>query len=98
MGPEHADRVYARIPRGSFAMGSLEGQDDEAPIHVVTVDAFELAIYPVTRADYATFLSATRYPEPRDWHTAEFHPPDYDRSGMGTRSSRRRRRTTISVG
>jgi sulfatase modifying factor 1 len=82
MGPEHAVRVYAQIPAGSFAMGSLDGQEDEAPVHVVTVDAFELAIYPVTRAEYATFLSATRYPEPRDWHSAEFQQPDYPVIGV----------------
>ena len=32
-GTRHADRVYAQIPGGSFAMGSLDGQEDEAPVH-----------------------------------------------------------------
>ena len=34
-------------------MGSDEGQDDEKPVHRVWVDAFELAVYPVTEAQYA---------------------------------------------
>ena len=82
MGSEHADRVYAQIPGGAFAMGSLDGQEDEAPVHVVTVDAFELAIYPVTRAEYTAFLSATRHPEPRDWHAEQFQPADYPVVGV----------------
>lgn len=63
-------------------MGSLDGQEDEAPVHDVTVDAFELAVYPVTRAEYDAFLRATRYPEPRDWHAAEFLPLDYPAVGV----------------
>jgi formylglycine-generating enzyme required for sulfatase activity len=43
-------------------MGSLDGQEDEAPVHVVAVDAFELAIYPVTRAEYAA-TGRTRHVE-----------------------------------
>jgi formylglycine-generating enzyme len=73
---------FALVPGGSFAMGSLEGQDDEAPVHIVTVDSFELAIYPVTRVEYAAFLAATRYPEPRDWHAPEFQAPDYPVVGV----------------
>lgn len=68
--------TFARIPGGAFAMGSAAGQEDEAPVHEVTVEAFDLAVYPVTRADYTVFLSATRHPEPRDWHAAAFEPPD----------------------
>ena len=53
-------------------MGSEEGQADERPIHRVWVDAFEMARYPVTRAEYATFLAATAHPEPREWHRPIF--------------------------
>lgn len=59
--------VFARIPSGAFAMGSAEGQDDEAPVHVVHVDAFELAAFPVSVAEYAAFLDATGYTTPREW-------------------------------
>lgn len=59
---------WAHIPAGRFVMGSREGQDDEQPEHAVWVDAFDLAVYPVTRAEYARFLDDTRHEAPRDWH------------------------------
>src|SRR5215210_1884622 len=63
-------------------MGSLEGQEDERPLHTVNVDAFELAMYPVTRADYEAFITATRHPPPRDWHAPEFQHPDHPVVGV----------------
>ena len=48
-------------------MGSADGSDDERPVHRVWVDAFELAVYPVTCGEYAAFLAATRHEAPRDW-------------------------------
>jgi formylglycine-generating enzyme required for sulfatase activity len=57
-------------------MGSAEGQEDEAPIHVVSVDAFEMAMTPVTREEYAAFIQATNHPAPREWLSPEFQQPD----------------------
>ena len=53
-------------------MGSDRGQDDERPVHIVHVDAFEMAIYPVTRVQYARFIEATGHDAPRDWHDPAF--------------------------
>jgi formylglycine-generating enzyme len=61
---------FAAIPSGWFLMGSDEGQDDEAPVHRVWVDAFDLAVYPVTQAQYAQFLRETSHEVPRDWAPA----------------------------
>ena len=58
---------FASIPGGSFGMGSDDGQEDERPVHRVWVDAFELAIYPVTCAQYGVFMAATGHEAPRDW-------------------------------
>ena len=58
---------FVPVPSGAFLMGSDAGQDDERPVHRVHVDAFEMAIHPVTRADYARFLEATAHQQPRDW-------------------------------
>ena len=55
------------VPAGAFLMGSDGGQDDERPPHRVHVDAFAMAIFPVTRADYISFLDATGHAAPRDW-------------------------------
>lgn len=48
-------------------MGSDGGPEDESPVHRVWVDAFELAIYPVTCGEYAAFLRATGHDLPREW-------------------------------
>jgi len=58
---------FVRIPGGQFLMGSDEGQADEQPRHRVWVDAFDLAVYPVTHEQYAAFLEATGHAPPRDW-------------------------------
>ena len=42
---------FSPIPAGTFLMGSDAGQEDERPVHRVRVDAFEMAIHPVTRAE-----------------------------------------------
>jgi formylglycine-generating enzyme required for sulfatase activity len=67
---------FVRIPAGSFKMGSASGQEDEAPVHDVYVDAFEMAVYPVTRLAYAEFLRATAHVLPREWSVAAFDKPE----------------------
>lgn len=62
---------FVRIPAGLFEMGSTEGQEDEAPVHSVYVDAFELATYPVTVDEYAAFLRSTGHATPKEWGAPE---------------------------
>lgn len=57
-------------------MGSDEGQADERPIHRVWVDAFEMAVHPVTRVPYGEFVAATDHPLPREWDNPLFAQPD----------------------
>ncbi len=64
-----------RIPEGWFRMGCETGRDEEKPVHRVWVDAFELAAYQVTNADYAHFLAATNHPQPLHWDDPKFHHP-----------------------
>ena len=61
------DDGFAAIPAGWFQMGSDDGSDDERPVHRVWIDAFEVALYPVTCADYDRFLRVTSHEPPRDW-------------------------------
>jgi len=68
--------AFASIPGGWFTMGTELGQDDERPPHRVFVDAFELGVFPVTRAEYERFVSATKHEPPRDWSHALFAQPD----------------------
>ncbi len=81
-GGGRGDGEYVRVPAGSFAMGSLEGQEDEAPVHLVWVDAFEMAIHPVTRGGYEAFIAATEHALPREWYAPEFQPSDYPVVGI----------------
>ncbi len=47
-----------RVEGGSFMMGSDNGEDNEKPVHKVTVPAFYIGKYEVTNAQYAAFLNA----------------------------------------
>ena len=59
------------LPGGTFAMGSDDGRADERPVHNVFVGPFALGRYPVTNAEYAVFLRATGWPEPKAWGLTE---------------------------
>jgi sulfatase modifying factor 1 len=67
---------FSAIPGGSFLMGSDAGQDDERPVHHVHVDAFQMSVYPVTRAEYRDFLDDTGHEHPRDWSDVAFTGDD----------------------
>src|SRR5688572_15564289 len=74
--------TFRRIPAGRFRMGSDRGQDDERPVHSVYVDAFEMAVYPVTRLDYSRFIDATGHDAPRDWDDPSFAGDDLPAVGV----------------
>lgn len=44
------------IPAGEFLMGSERGYPNERPVHRVFVDAFALALHPVTNRRYEQFV------------------------------------------
>src|SRR5207248_7105119 len=68
--------AFATIPAGRFTMGTDRGQEDERPPHHVFLDSFELAVYPITRAEYGEFVSATGHELPKDWLHPSFAQPD----------------------
>src|SRR5262245_48441279 len=53
---------FVRIPAGSFTMGWAHGAPSERPPHVVWVDAFAIAVTPVTNADFARYRAAVGAP------------------------------------
>ena len=70
--------AWVEIPGGSFLMGAQkakpdepgydpEAQDDESPVHRVTVSPFRLSRHPVTNAEYAAFVEETGKEPPRHW-------------------------------
>ncbi len=70
------DPEMRRIPEGYFQMGCDAGRDDEKPAHRVWVDAFDLAAYQTTNAEYARFLQDTGHPPPAHWNDANFSKPE----------------------
>jgi sulfatase modifying factor 1 len=68
--------AFAPIAGGWFTMGTQLGHEDERPPHRVFIDAFELGVCPVTRAEYECFVDATRHEPPRDWSHPPFARPD----------------------
>jgi formylglycine-generating enzyme len=74
-GSRFAEPRMVAIPEGWFPMGYERGRDDEKPVHRVWIDRFELAIYQVTRAEYAHFLGETGRPAPPFWGDANFQEP-----------------------
>jgi formylglycine-generating enzyme required for sulfatase activity len=60
------------IPAGEFLMGSdpkkdKGAYDDEQPQHTLYLPDYWIAKMPVTNAQYAAFVQATRYKAPRHW-------------------------------
>jgi formylglycine-generating enzyme required for sulfatase activity len=68
--------AFAPIVGGWFTMGTQLGYEDERPPHAVFVDRFELGVCPVTRAEYESFVNATRHELPRDWSQPSFAQAD----------------------
>lgn len=61
-----------KIPGGTYTVGSDEGlYDDEAPLHKVTLEPFNLAQYPVTNAEWRVFMNVRGYDDTRWWPTSE---------------------------
>ncbi len=58
------------IPAGEFPLGTEDGfWSDEEPVHPVRLEAFEIARFPVTRAEYRRFVEAGGYDDERWWAT-----------------------------
>jgi iron(II)-dependent oxidoreductase len=57
------------VPAGPFVMGTTNcwAYDNEKPEHEVDVDGFWIDVAPVTNAEYAAFVAAGGYDDPRWW-------------------------------
>ena len=64
------------IPAGYFQMGCESGRDDEKPVHRVWVDAFQLAAFQTTNAEYGRFIESTRRGTPSLWSDPDFNHPE----------------------
>lgn len=69
------------LSAGKFAMGSPKDEagreENEGPVHDVTVRSFALGKYPVTKGEFARFVSATGYKTDAEKNTPiPFQPPE----------------------
>ena len=77
------------VPAGSFMMGSKKGDDDEKPVHRVTIGRpFAVGMYEVTRGEFDRFVEETGYSTGDECYTYEsegfFGDPELkERSGRG---------------
>ncbi len=60
-GSDTSPTGMARIPGGTFAMGSNEHYPEEAPAHNVRIDAFWMDRHAVTNVEFKRFVDATGY-------------------------------------
>ena len=63
------------FPAREFLMGSETGQENERPLHRVSLDAFALAKCQVTNTEYRLFLNDTGSAPPACWNDADFNHP-----------------------
>jgi sulfatase modifying factor 1 len=73
---EESVPAFVRISAGWFLMGCDAGQDNEKPVHRVWVDAFLLAAFQVTNAEYANFLRDTASHPPPFWTDSALNHPE----------------------
>ncbi len=67
------------IPVGSFEMGDhfSEGEEDELPVHKVTLDAFYMDTHEVTVGQFKQFVNQTGYDYDHMWNdVAKYSPGD----------------------
>jgi formylglycine-generating enzyme required for sulfatase activity len=63
------------VPGGTFVMGDDLGLPDQRPAHRVTVCAFAMARFAVTRAEYQVFCRETGTAPPASWDSVRFAAP-----------------------
>jgi formylglycine-generating enzyme required for sulfatase activity len=71
---DHPPQGTIYVPAGEFIMGDDQGESDEKPAHRVYVDAFYIAKYPVTNAEYARFVECTGRRPPDHWSQGQIPP------------------------
>ena len=67
---------FVGVGAGEFLMGDADGAPCERPVHRVRVDAFAIAVTPVTNVAYARYLAATGAAPPAFWGREGFDDPE----------------------
>jgi len=74
---------FVEIPAGSFLMGSDKNKDndadeDEFPQHTVELSTFAISRYPVTVAQFRSFVEDSNYDAGGDWQNGQDNHPVVD--------------------
>jgi formylglycine-generating enzyme required for sulfatase activity len=64
------------IPAGSFLMGCDQGQENERPVHRVSLDSFAIGKFPVTNREYRLCVEDKAAAPPPFWSDPMFSHPD----------------------
>ncbi len=59
----------ATVLAGTYTIGSENGEEDEKPVHTVTLEEFCIGQYPVTNAEWRCFMEDGGYENPKWWIT-----------------------------
>ncbi|MHB8626984.1 MAG: SUMF1/EgtB/PvdO family nonheme iron enzyme [Aggregatilineales bacterium] len=60
-----------QIPAGDYPIGDDHSDyADEKPARIITLDSFQIGVFPVTNAEYALFVAASGYDDESWWETA----------------------------
>lgn len=54
------DEQFVQLPGGTFTMGSEAGENDEKPLHEVTISSFAMHRHEVTEEEYAACVASGR--------------------------------------
>ncbi len=82
---------WVEIPAGSYVIGVNKGEyDDERPATSVTLAAFTLSKFHVTNGEYALFIKAGGYDDPRWWDTPAARHWQLHGGAEGARKTKRR--------
>jgi formylglycine-generating enzyme required for sulfatase activity len=73
---------FVEVGAGEFLMGDATGAPCEQPVHRVHVDAFAIAVTPVTNTVYAGYLAATGAAPPAFWGRDGFDHPEQPVVGL----------------
>jgi formylglycine-generating enzyme required for sulfatase activity len=73
---------FVEVGAGEFLMGDATGAPCERPVHRVYVDAFAIAVTPVTNTAYARYLAATGAVPPAFWGRDGYNDPEQPVVGL----------------
>ncbi|MEM6456146.1 MAG: SUMF1/EgtB/PvdO family nonheme iron enzyme, partial [Acidobacteriota bacterium] len=84
---EQDGSVLVYVPGGLYTLGA-ERFGDEKPIHTVQLSPYWIGKYPVTNAQYRTFLEATKHEKPRYWDDKKWNGLDQPVVGVSWHDAR----------